>query len=110
MSNAEFRTAQDIKGDFNIVRRTLNLKDDDPVPVGVGFIGWILDTTEASDDPRLHAILEGKPAAIWFAFGVDLAKYVEQLFWTFEPVSLREWLKSQELPKPAAGKLLVFLM
>ncbi|KAJ8094996.1 hypothetical protein PM082_010214 [Marasmius tenuissimus] len=76
---AEFRTAQDIKGDFNLVRRTLNLKDDDAVPVGVGLIGWILDITEASDDPRLHAILEEKPAAIWFAFGVDLARYVEQV-------------------------------
>lgn len=32
-----------------------------------------------SDDPRLAAILEEKPVAIWFAFGVDLGKYITQV-------------------------------
>lgn len=47
--------------------------------MGIGFIGWILDMTEPSDDPRLEAILDELPVAIWFAFGVDLGKYVAQV-------------------------------
>ena len=50
-----------------------------PVPVGIGFLGWILDFTEPSADPRLTAVLDEKPAAIWLAFGVDLGKYVAQI-------------------------------
>lgn len=35
--------------------------------------------TESSDDPRLQVILDELPAVIWFAFGVDLGKYVAQV-------------------------------
>lgn len=38
-----------------------------------------MDKTEVSEDPRLHAVLEEKPAAVWLAFGVDLGKYVAQI-------------------------------
>lgn len=61
------------------MRKNLNIAPDQPVPIGIGFIGWILDMTESSPDPRLHAILEEKPVAIWLAFGVDLGKYVAQI-------------------------------
>ncbi|KAJ3782861.1 2-nitropropane dioxygenase [Lentinula aff. detonsa] len=50
-----------------------------PVPIGVGLLGWILDKTEASDDPRIPAVLAERPVAIWFAFGVDLGKYVARV-------------------------------
>lgn len=61
------------------MRKNLNIAPDQPVPIGIGFIGWILDMTESSPDPRLHAILEEKPVALWLAFGVDLGKYVAQI-------------------------------
>lgn len=38
-----------------------------------------MEITEASSDPRLHAVLDEKPVAIWLAFGVDLGKYVAQI-------------------------------
>ena len=50
-----------------------------PLPTGVGFLGWILDKTEISDDPRIPEVLDELPAAIWFAFGTNLGKYVEQV-------------------------------
>ncbi|KAF9266681.1 inosine monophosphate dehydrogenase [Marasmius fiardii PR-910] len=76
---AEFMSSHDLKQNLNLARRKLDLKENDPVPIGVGLIGWILDITEASDDPRLISILEEKPAAIWFAFGKsDLGKYIAQ--------------------------------
>ena len=47
--------------------------------MGVGLIGWVLESTETSDDPRIGAVLDELPQAIWFAFGVDLGKYVKQV-------------------------------
>lgn len=35
--------------------------------------------TEASNDPRIPAVLDEMPSAIWFAFGVDLGKYVAKV-------------------------------
>ena len=32
--------------------------------------------TEVSEDPRIPAVLDEKPVAVWFAFGEDLSKYV----------------------------------
>jgi len=61
------------------VRTVLKLSPGVPVPVGVGFIGWILEKTETSDDPRIAAILDELPVALWFAFGTDLGKYVAQV-------------------------------
>lgn len=61
------------------VRKSLNVAEGEPVPLAIGFLGWILDMTEASDDPRLEAVLDEFPLAVWFAFGVDLEKYIEQV-------------------------------
>ena len=61
------------------IRQALGVPTDSPVPTGVGLLGWILDTTESSDDPRLPAVLEEMPSVIWFAFGTDLGKYISQV-------------------------------
>ena len=74
-----FDTTVQLKETIQTVRTSLGLPKGVPVPMGIGFIGWILDMTEPSDDPRLEAILEEMPAAIWFAFGVDLGKYIAQV-------------------------------
>ncbi|KAF5347401.1 hypothetical protein D9758_011253 [Tetrapyrgos nigripes] len=76
---AGFLSSADLKAYLSIVRKTLNLPDGNPLPVGIGFVSWILAKTENSDDPRLPAILEEKPQAIWFAFGDDMGKYVTQV-------------------------------
>ncbi|KAF5347396.1 hypothetical protein D9758_011254 [Tetrapyrgos nigripes] len=76
---AAFLSYADLKANLSIVRKTLNLPDGAPLPVGIGFVSRVLAKTENSDDPRLPAILEEKPQAIWFAFGDDLGKYVAQV-------------------------------
>ena len=35
--------------------------------------------TEASEDPRIPSVLEEKPTVVWFAFGNDLFKYIQQV-------------------------------
>lgn len=61
------------------IRSILQIPDRVPVPVGVGLLGWILDYTETSADPRIPAVLDEMPQAIWLAFGEDLGKYVAQI-------------------------------
>lgn len=73
-----FDSSEKIKDTFKIVREKLNIPKGKSVPYGLGLIGWILDMTEGSDDPRIPTILEEKPEAIWFAFG-DLGKYIKQV-------------------------------
>lgn len=58
-------------------RKSLKIAEDAPLPVGVGLLGWILDMTEVSEDPRIPAVLEEKVQAVWFAFGNDLEKYIK---------------------------------
>lgn len=74
-----FFSSAELKEEFAQVRKTLKVAPGAPVPVGIGFIGWILDITEPSPDPRLAAVLHEKPVAIWLAFGVDLGRYVSQI-------------------------------
>ena len=57
----------------------LGISANVPVPVSVAFIGWILDNTEVSDDPRITPVLDELPTAVWFAFGNDLGKYIGQV-------------------------------
>ena len=66
-----------MKEDVQAIRTSLSIKAGERVPIGIGFLGWILDITEISDSPRLPAYLDELPEAIWFAFGVDLGKYVD---------------------------------
>ena len=72
-----FDSSEKLKSDLQTIRKSLKLSDDAVLPAGVGLLGWILDMTEASEDPRIPAILEEKVAAVWFAFGNDLYKYIK---------------------------------
>ncbi|KAI0700189.1 hypothetical protein BC835DRAFT_1412210 [Cytidiella melzeri] len=76
---AGFDSSETIKENLTIIRKSLNLSADASIPVGVGFLGWICDMTEASEDPRIPAALAEKIDAIWFAFGNDLEKYIKQV-------------------------------
>ncbi|KIK54002.1 hypothetical protein GYMLUDRAFT_264859 [Collybiopsis luxurians FD-317 M1] len=76
---AGFTSSSALVDELKSVRTVLSTAAEAPIPVGVGFIGWILDQTETSDDPRIPAVLAERPVAIWFAFGVDLGKYVARV-------------------------------
>ncbi|KAJ7272945.1 2-nitropropane dioxygenase [Mycena rebaudengoi] len=75
---AGFNTTEELKAKIQTIRTALKITSG-PVPVGIGFLGWVLDKTEKSDDPRLLAVLDELPAAVWFAFGDDLGKYIAQV-------------------------------
>ena len=74
-----FLSSDELKRNIQVARKRLNIADNAPVPIGLGFIGWILDMTETSDDPRLISTLEEKPVALLFAFGTNLGSYITQV-------------------------------
>ncbi|KAF7344841.1 2-nitropropane dioxygenase [Mycena venus] len=76
---AGFYSTQALREKIQKIREKLNITRGQPVPITVGFIGWALDITESSDDPRLLAILDEVPVSVWFAIGLDLDKYIDQV-------------------------------
>jgi nitronate monooxygenase len=74
-----FSSSAQLKDELGSIRSSLNISAGSPLPAGVGLIGWILDRTETSDDPRLPTVLAEMPTAVWFASGNDLGKYVAQV-------------------------------
>ncbi|SJL12626.1 uncharacterized protein ARMOST_16055 [Armillaria ostoyae] len=76
---AGFDTSEQLVNTLRTIRGDLHVPPDAPLPVGVGFISWVLKLTEGSDDPRLVCVLEELPRAIWIAFGDDLGDYIAQV-------------------------------
>ncbi|KAK0477575.1 Nitronate monooxygenase-domain-containing protein [Armillaria novae-zelandiae] len=74
-----FDTLEELVNTLRTIRRDLDVPPGATLPVGVGFISWILKLTESSDDPRLVRVLEELPKAVWFAFGDDLGDYIAQV-------------------------------
>ncbi|KAF7324090.1 2-nitropropane dioxygenase [Mycena kentingensis (nom. inval.)] len=77
---AVYNTSAQVKTRIQAARTQLQLPPGSPVPIGVGLIGWVLDMTDkdGAEDPRLPAILEEMPTAIWLSFG-ELGKYVDRI-------------------------------
>ena len=49
---------------------------DSVLPIGIGYLGWILDKDSDSQE-KIALALEARVVAIWFAFGNDLGKWIE---------------------------------
>ncbi|KAG7085831.1 hypothetical protein E1B28_003369 [Marasmius oreades] len=72
-------TSEQIVDQLSSLRSQFSLQQTDVIPVGVGFLGWVLDKTDLKEDPRIEKALSEKPKAVWFAFGNDLGKYVKMV-------------------------------
>ncbi|KAK1231022.1 hypothetical protein PQX77_005871, partial [Marasmius sp. AFHP31] len=104
---ADEDSSDTLLSELAIIRSELKLGEDDVLPIGVGFLGWVLDGTEAPDseeqDPRLEKVLAEKPRAVWFAFGHEgedgegLGRYVRKV---------REY----DARRPGEYKTLVFVI
>ncbi|GJE93760.1 nitronate monooxygenase [Phanerochaete sordida] len=73
---AAFDTSEQLRHTLGRVRTALGVPAGKALPVGVGLVGWVLDQTEASEDPRIPTVLDAQPALIYFAFGADLGRHV----------------------------------
>ena len=52
---------------------------DKPLPIGFGFIGWLLDANEEQSKQLIDIALEANVQALWLAFGVDLHRWLEYI-------------------------------
>ncbi|KAH9940052.1 2-nitropropane dioxygenase [Epithele typhae] len=74
---AAFDAPEKLAADLKAARASFpDLAPTAPTPIGVGFIGWLLDTDEVRGRALLAAALASNVAAIWLAFGVDVRKWV----------------------------------
>ncbi|KAI0688388.1 2-nitropropane dioxygenase [Cytidiella melzeri] len=76
MMGASLDTPEQLRTTLRTIRKNLGVARDDPLPIGVGFLAWLLDKTEVTESPRIPAVLDEKPKAVCFAFGNDLGKYI----------------------------------
>ncbi|KAF8518027.1 2-nitropropane dioxygenase [Hysterangium stoloniferum] len=62
------------KEELDIVKARLSVQDDAPLPIGVGFLGFLLDKSKDVVDALNHA-LERRVRCVFLAFGADLGKW-----------------------------------
>lgn len=59
------------------LKRQLSVPERSPAPFGVAFLAWVLE--KENPRGRIAAVLESRPAAIWFAYGNQLAQHIQQV-------------------------------
>ncbi|KAJ7898472.1 hypothetical protein B0H13DRAFT_2275682 [Mycena leptocephala] len=77
-----------LKEQVQKIRASLNIPSEEPFPIAVGFLGWVLDRTETYDDLHLIAVVDEIPAAVCSAEdprhaaleGVDAVGSVQQIY------------------------------
>ncbi|KAH9888893.1 2-nitropropane dioxygenase [Cubamyces lactineus] len=50
-----------------------------PLPIGCGFLGWIMDSKEDEYKQLIDVALEHGVRAIWLAFGTDLNRWIQYI-------------------------------
>lgn len=67
-----------LRRELAAARQLLDPPRDAVLPIGVGFIGWIIDQNETlSKEELLPLIFEYRVQAIWLSFGTRLGSWVE---------------------------------
>ncbi|KAI0763769.1 NPD-domain-containing protein [Trametes elegans] len=77
---AAFATPESLAQDLTAARASFpDLDQGAPLPIGLGFIGWLLDADEAKSKQLFDLALEHNVQALWLAFGVDLPRWLEYI-------------------------------
>ena len=75
---AAFSTPESLREDFTFIRASFpDLLPGQPLPVGYGFIGWLLDKNEEAGKRLIDIVIENGVRAIWLAFGNDIHRWIE---------------------------------
>ncbi|KAI0349637.1 NPD-domain-containing protein [Trametes cingulata] len=77
--SAAFATPVSLRQDLALTRESFPDLGDKPLPIGVGFIGWLLDANEEQSRQLIDVALENNVQAIWLAFGVDLYRWLHYI-------------------------------
>jgi nitronate monooxygenase len=49
-----------------------------PLPIGIGYLGWLLEQQVAAQD-YLSVALDNNVQAVWFAYGADLNQWIQYI-------------------------------
>jgi nitronate monooxygenase len=49
-----------------------------PLPIGIGYLGWLLEQQAAAQD-YLSVALDNNVQAVWFAYGADLNQWIQYI-------------------------------
>jgi nitronate monooxygenase len=68
-----------LRSDLDLARSVFNndtkALSTSTLPIGVGYLGWILDE-QSEPSEKITVALENRVAAVWFSFGNDLGKWI----------------------------------
>ncbi|KAI0819651.1 NPD-domain-containing protein [Trametes gibbosa] len=74
-----FATPESLREDIAYARERFPDLGDKPLPIGLGFIGWLLDANEPQSKQLIDIALENDVQALWLAFGVDLHRWLHYI-------------------------------
>lgn len=72
-----YKGTENLINELSLARRILQLSPSDPLPIGVGYLGWQLEQPTANPEVVLSAALDNQVRAIWLAFGNNLDKWIK---------------------------------
>ncbi|KAI8996367.1 2-nitropropane dioxygenase [Trametes punicea] len=72
-------TQEKLREELSYARKSFLNIGDKPIPIGCGFLGWMLDSKEDEFRPLIDTVLESGVQAIWLAFGNDLHRWVQYI-------------------------------
>ncbi|PPQ65882.1 hypothetical protein CVT24_011213 [Panaeolus cyanescens] len=69
-----------LQKDIKIAQELLKLDESGTLPIGVGFLAWLLEKAPVADAEKLiDAALDARIKAVWLAFGADLGKWIDYI-------------------------------
>lgn len=74
---AGYGGAESLIDEISLARGILQLTPSDPLPIGVGYLGWQLELPTANPQAILLAALDNRVHAIWLAFGSNLKEWIQ---------------------------------
>jgi nitronate monooxygenase len=74
---AGYQRVEDLIDELSLARGILQLAASEPLPIGVGYLGWQLEKSTAKPEVMLSAALDNHVQAIWLAFGNNLGHWIK---------------------------------
>lgn len=77
--NLGYGSPEYLDNELDMARRSLGESAHSSLPIGVGFLGWQLDSEDNVIPPTLVVALKHRVRAIWFAFGENMGRWIKQV-------------------------------
>ncbi|CDO75888.1 hypothetical protein BN946_scf184533.g3 [Trametes cinnabarina] len=72
-------TREKLRDELSYARTHTSDLQDKPLPIGCGFLGWMLELKEDEYRPLLDIVIEAGVRAIWLSFGNNLDRWIQYI-------------------------------